>query len=82
MRIKIPFLLLVFRGRRSLCDSGIHSRSLLADWALFRKALYHLGKQLLLHAVLRKDMPKPSQRISVRHLVAGTNAAKLRKRTA
>ena len=82
MRIRIPFLLLVFGGRWGLYDSGIHNRSLLEDEALFHKALYHLSKYLLLNAVLLKDMPKPSQRISVRHLVAGINAAKLRKRAA
>lgn len=34
-------------------------------------------KQFLLNAVLLKNMPKPSQCISIRHLVAGFDAAEL-----
>ena len=61
---------------------AIANRSLLEDEALFHKALDYLSKQLLLDAVLLKNVPKSSQCISVRHLVAGINPAKLRKRAA
>lgn len=65
-----------------IVESTIYNCAFLEDEALFREPLHHLGKQFLLNAVLLKDMPKPSQCISIWHLVAGINAAKLRKRAA
>ena len=41
--------------------------------------LHYLAKKLLLQSIAYQQIPKAAEGISIRHLVAGINAAELRK---
>ena len=43
------------------------------------KRCYHLSEQLFLQSVLDQQVPEPAKGIPVRNLVAGIDAAELRK---
>lgn len=46
------------------------------------KQLDHLSKQLFLQSVPHQNIAEPSQRVAVRHLIAGVHTAELRKSAA
>ena len=77
MCIRIPLFLLVLGGRRRGNNGGIYDRSLFQDKALFSERGNNLCKQFLLQSILQKQVPKAANGISVRHLIAGINAAEI-----
>ena len=77
MCIRIPLLLLVLGGGGRGNDGGINNRSLFQDKALFSERGNNLCKQFLLQSILHQQVPKAANGISVRHLIAGINAAEI-----
>ena len=77
MCIRIPLFLLVLGGRRRGNNGGIYDRSLFQDKALFSERGNNLCKQFLLQSILHQQVPKAANGISVRHLIAGINAAEI-----
>ena len=77
MCIRIPLLLLVLGGGGRGNNGGINNRSLFQDKTLFRQCSHDLREQLLLQSILHQQVPKAANGISVRHLIAGINAAEI-----
>lgn len=77
MCIRVSLFLLVLVGRRRRDNGRIYDRSLFQDNALFGERGYNLSKQLLLQSVFHQQIPKAAYGISVRHLIAGINAAEI-----
>lgn len=75
MSFRVAPMLPVLCGGRSGDDGRIHNRSLLQQRPFCLKQLYYLSKQLLLQPIAYQKIPKPPQRIAVRHLAAGVHAA-------
>ena len=82
MCIRILLLLTVFGRRWCGNDGGIHYRSLFQNEASFHKCGNHLREQLFLQSVLDQQIAKTAKGIAVRNLIAGIDAAEIRKRTA
>ena len=82
MRIRIAFLLLVPGRGRCFNKRGINDRTAFQDQSALRQQFHNLSKQFLLDSVTSQNTPKASQRFTIRHLIAGINAAELRKRAA
>ena len=77
MGIWISLFLLVLSGRWSRNDGGIHNGTLLQNEATFHECCYHLSEQLLLQSVPDKQIPKSTESIPVRNLIAGIHAAEI-----
>ena len=77
MCIRSPLFLLVLDGRRCGNNGGIYTHSLFQDKALFGERGYNLCKQFFLQSVFHQQVPKAAYGISVRHLIAGINDAKI-----
>ena len=82
MCIRILLLLTVFGRRWCGNDGGIHYRSLFQNEASFHKCGNHLREQLFLQSVLDQQIAKTAKGIAVWTLIAGIDAAEIRKRTA
>ena len=82
MCIRILLLLTIFGRRWCGNDGGIHYRSLFQNEASFHKCGNHLREQLFLQSVLDQQIAKTAKGIAVWTLIAGIDAAEIRKRTA
>ena len=79
MCIRILLLLTVFGRRWCGNDGGIHYRSLFQNEASFHKCGNHLREQLFLQSVLDQQIAKTAKGIAVWTLIAGIDAAEIRK---